>query len=233
MVSFFALTGALIGLMVSPAVAEGNHASGGEFSPSIDVPLSGKSSQQSGDASSRIQGAIGAVSDSKGPWPSVQQTDASAEAPLSLKPARTLEVEQPVKSKLVQYNAKRHRSDMLAACKMAKNHWLDKAVEADPSIVEAICRHYAAALILAHHPRLGAIAQYDHYTCRRLCQWVTVARALAKNGDCQKVIAYDAEGIYAAIKRDPTLAGILAKNPMFPQMVADNPDLGRFMSLYM
>jgi len=116
---------------------------------------------------------------------------------------------------------------------MAKYHWLDKAVEADPSLVESICHHYTAALILARHPRLGQIAQYDHYTCRRLTRWKTVARVLAKNGECAKVVALDPEGIYRAIKRDKRLVKLLATNPQFAEMIDENPDLGLLISQYM
>jgi hypothetical protein len=135
--------------------------------------------------------------------------------------------------KVVRYKREHVRSDWHTARRLAKYHWLDKAVEADPGLVEAICSHYTAAFVLAQHPRLGEIAQYDHYTCRRLTKWKTVARELAKNGECQKVVALDPEGIYRAVRRDRRLAKLLSTNPMFDQMIYDNPDLGAFISRYM
>jgi hypothetical protein len=151
------------------------------------------------------------------------------DSPPTLKPAAPA----PESIKVVRYQREHVRSDWLTARRLAQYHWLDKAVEADPGLVEAICSHYTAALVLARHPRLGEIAQYDHYTCRRLTKWKTVARELAKNGECQKVVALDPEGIYRAIKRDRLLAKLLSTNPMFDQMIDDNPDLGVLISRYM
>ena len=158
----------------------------------------------------------------------VEHSDSTTE----LRPSVTPQ-EVTLSSTVIEKNKKRERSDFRSACKMAKYHWLDKAVEADPSLVESICNHYTAARILAKHPRLGEIAKYDHYTCRRLTKWKSVARIMAKNGECEKVIAYDPEGIYLAIKRDRRLAKLISKNPMFDQMISENPDLGRLISLYM
>lgn len=157
--------------------------------------------------------------------------DQSSGSATELRPAVPPQ-ESSLSSSVVQHSKKRERSDLESACKMARYHWLDKAAEADPSLVEAICNHYTAARILAKHPRLGEIAKYDHYTCRRLTRWRSVARILAANGECQKVVAYDPEGIYRAIKRERRLAKLLSKNPMFDQMISDNPDLGRLISLY-
>jgi hypothetical protein len=132
-----------------------------------------------------------------------------------------------------KYKRERHRWDFRTARRLAKDHWLDKAVEADPALVEGICSHYTAALILARHPRLGEIAQWDHYTCRRLTKWKTVARILAKNGECYKVVALDPEGVYRAVRRDKMFAKLLTTNPMYDQMVYDNPDLGKLMATFM
>ena len=164
---------------------------------------------------------------------STTTTVTQTESTPMLKPAVPVQGDQPMNNVIVQYHAKRLRSDRQSARRMAKDHWLDKAVEADPSLVEAICTHYTAALILAKHPKLGAIAQQDHYTCRRLTKWKSVARVLAKNGECYKVVTLDPQGIYLAIKRDPSLVKLLSTNPMFDQMVSENPDLGRLISLYM
>jgi hypothetical protein len=136
-----------------------------------------------------------------------------------------------VKSK--KYKRERHRWDFRTARRLAKDHWLDKAVEANPALVEGICSHYTAALILAKHPRLGEVAQWDHYTCRRLTKWKTVARILAKNGECYKVVALDPEGVYRAVRRDKMFAKLLTTNPMYDQMIYDNPDLGRLMATFM
>ncbi len=125
------------------------------------------------------------------------------------------------------------RSDRRTAVQMAKYHWLDKVALADPGIVAAITTHYTAALELAKHPRIGEIAEADHYLCRRLTKWKTVARRLAKNGNADKVIALDPEGMYRAIRRDKATARRLVKNPMFDQMVSDNPDLGKLVAAYM
>jgi hypothetical protein len=133
----------------------------------------------------------------------------------------------------VKYKPHYDRSDTRTAKRLATYHWLDKAVQADPSLVESICRHYGAAKLLAGHPRLGEIAQYDHYTCRRLTRYKTCARILASSGECSKVIALDPEGIYRAIKRDRRIAKLLATNPNFNEMIEETPDLGLLISKYM
>lgn len=125
------------------------------------------------------------------------------------------------------------RSDRRTAVQLAKYHWLDKVAASDPGIVAAITTHYTAALELAKHPRIGEIAEADHYLCRRLTKWKTVARRLAKNGEADKVVALDPEGMYRAIRRDRATARRLVKNPMFDQMVYDNPDLGKLVAAYM
>lgn len=132
-----------------------------------------------------------------------------------------------------KYSTTDVRSDRRTAAQMAKYHWLDKVAQSDPGIVAAITTHYTAALELAKHPRLGEIAQADHYLCRRLTKWKTVARRLAKNGEADKVVALDPEGMYRAIRRDKATARRLVKNPMFDQMVYDNPDLGKLVAAYM
>lgn len=160
----------------------------------------------------------------------VSQPDAAP----ALRPVVQSQEQEPVSASVVQQTRAKHkRYDFRTAHAMAKYHWLDKVAEADPGVVAAICHHYWAALTLAQHPRIGEIAQWDHYTCRRLTKWKTVARMLAKNGECAKVVAYDPEGIYRAIKRDKTLARMLMTNPQFDQMIAENPDLGVLIAQYM
>lgn len=125
------------------------------------------------------------------------------------------------------------RRDGRMARRMARYHWLDKAAQANPAIVEAITQHRRAAMLVAKHPRLGYIAEADHYLCRRLTRWKSVARLLAASPQANRVIALDPEGIYSAIKRDKRTARILAKNPNFDQMIVENPDLGQLIATYM
>jgi hypothetical protein len=127
----------------------------------------------------------------------------------------------------------RIRSNSSEARRLAKYHWLDKVGESNPEIIEAVARHHSAAIILAQHPRLGEIAEADHYLCRALTKWKNVARLMAQNGQADKVVALDPEGIYRMIKRDRVTARRLARNPMFDQMVNENPDLGKLIAAYM
>jgi hypothetical protein len=127
----------------------------------------------------------------------------------------------------------RIRKDRAAANSMARYHWLDRAAMANPQLIESITDFHSASMLLTKHPRLGEIAEADHYLCRRLTRWKDVARKLAANPECDKVIARDPEGIYRAIKRDRRLAKILARNPMFHRMIGENPDLGKLLSTYM
>lgn len=127
----------------------------------------------------------------------------------------------------------RMRRDRQSANAMARYHWLDKAAMADPQLIESITDFHSASMILAKHPRLGEIAEADHYLCRRLTRWKSVARALAVSPQADKVIGLDPEGIYRAVKRDRRVAKLLARNPMFHRMITENPDLGKFLSTYM
>ena len=127
----------------------------------------------------------------------------------------------------------RLRTDRKAAKRLAAYHWLDRAAEANPQLIEAITNHKSAAKILARHPRLALIADADHYTCRRITQWKPAARILAKNAQAREVVAFDPQGIYMAIERDKRIIRILSRNPMFDQMIVDNPDLERVIAKYM
>lgn len=127
----------------------------------------------------------------------------------------------------------RIRRDRGTANTMARYHWLDRAAQADPQLIESITEYHFSAMLLAKHPRLGEIAEADHYLCRRLTRWKDVSRALASNPHADRVIALDPEGIYRAIKNDRRLPKRLAKNPMFHRMISDNPDLGKLLSTYM
>lgn len=133
----------------------------------------------------------------------------------------------------IKVSASHVRRDSTTARRLAKYHWLDRAAQANPAIIEAICAHRSAAKLLCKHPRLKEIAEADHYLCRRLTKWKSVARMLASNPQADRVIFLDPEGIYYAIKRDRSIARRLAKNPMFEEMIADNPDLGKFIASYM
>ena len=127
----------------------------------------------------------------------------------------------------------RLRFDGKAAKRLAKYHWLDKVAAANPRVVEAITDHKSAAKVLAKHPRLSEIAEADHYVCRRITKWKSAARVLAANGEVKEVALLDPEGIYSAIQRDKKIIRILSRNPIFDQMIVDNPDLGRIISKYM
>lgn len=116
---------------------------------------------------------------------------------------------------------------------MARFHWLDKAAEADPELIESITYYHGPAKVLAGHPRLGEIAKSDHYLCRRLTKWKDVSRLLVVNPQADVVVQLDPEGIYRAIKRDKKTARMLARHPLFDQMVGDNPDLGTILSQFM
>jgi len=127
----------------------------------------------------------------------------------------------------------RVRKDGKVAKRMARYHWLDKIALAQPEVIEAITNHSGAAKILASHPRIAEIAEADHYLCRRITKWKSAARVLAANTGVRNVVTLDPEGIYRAIRRDRKVARILAKNPRFDQMIAENPDLGRYIAQFM
>ncbi|MDR3612262.1 MAG: hypothetical protein P4L53_01775 [Candidatus Obscuribacterales bacterium] len=127
----------------------------------------------------------------------------------------------------------RVRIDQRLARKMAKDHWLEKAVAADPSLIDAITQYSSAAKILAKHPRIGTIAEADHYTCRNITRWKTASRNLARNPEVKEVIDCDPEGIYRAIKRDSKIGKLLVKQPDFNQIIVDNPELGKLLATHM
>ena len=127
----------------------------------------------------------------------------------------------------------RVRIDRRLARKMAKDHWLEKAVAADPSLIDAITQYSSAAKILAKHPRIGTIAEADHYTCRNITRWKTASRNLARNPEVKEVIDCDPEGIVRAIKRDSKIGKLLVKQPDFSQIIVDNPELGKLLATHM
>ena len=131
---------------------------------------------------------------------------------------------------LKKATARRIKTDIFIAYKMAKDPWIDKMALADPSIVEAICGHPGPARVLAKHRRIAEVAEADHYLCRRLTRWNGATYALIRNRRADKVIQLDPEGIYRAINRDPKVARLLAKHMMFNQMIVETPDLGRVVA---
>lgn len=148
------------------------------------------------------------------------------------RPAHTEDMDKAVDS-IVESDLERMRRDGKTARKLARVHWLDKVAAANPRVIEAIANDKKAASILAQHPRLGAIADSDHYVCRRLTRWKSVARLLAENGQACHVILLDPAGFYEAVKRDRGIVRILSRNPLFDQMIVDNPDFGRILAQYM
>lgn len=132
-----------------------------------------------------------------------------------------------------KFNYKKAFKDGLMAKKIARYPWLDKAAQANPELIEAVTWHHGAAKLLANHPRLGDIADGDHYLCRRLTRWRDVSYTLARNGQADRVIARDPEGMFRAISRWPGLGKELAKNPLFNQMINDVPDLADVLAQHM
>lgn len=169
--------------------------------------------------------------------PSVPIVSPAATTPATpaAKAAEQKEIDSAVQSILKDSgpDTLRLRYDQKAAKRLAKYHWLDKVADANPRVIEAITDHKSAAKILAKHPRLSEIADADHYVCRRITKWKPAARELARNGEVKEVAMLDPEGIYSAIQRDRKIIRILSRNPMFDQMIVDNPDLGRMISKYM
>lgn len=163
---------------------------------------------------------------------------AEDEEQIQLKPVKKVVAvkSEPVQPSFLNWKVDtlgRIRSDGRLAKRLAKYHWLDKMVAANPEISEAVNNHRRAAMILAEHPRITEIAEADPYLCRRITKWKGAARRLAANPNARYVISRDPEGIYRAIRRDKKISEILSKNPVFDQMIVDNPELGRVISHYM
>lgn len=162
-------------------------------------------------------------------------TTTTTSRPSSTAAAENREIDDAVRSIMTTAGPDivRLRKDRKAAKRLARYHWLDKVADANPQVIETICMHKSAAKLLAKHPRLSEIADADHYVCRRIAKWKPAARVLAANGEVQEVAALDPEGIYTAIQRDRKIIRILSRNPIFDQMIVDNPDLGRIIAKYM
>jgi hypothetical protein len=170
------------------------------------------------------------------PYVKLQPEPAATSSPATIKTVDTnKEIDSAVKSIMTNAGPDilRLRKDRKAAKRLAAYHWLDKAADANPLVIEAITSHKSAAKILANHPRLSEVAEADHYVCRRITKWKSAARVLAKNGEVKEVAALDPEGLYSAIERDRKIIRILSRNPIFDQMVVENPDLGRIIAKYM
>lgn len=140
---------------------------------------------------------------------------------------------QPMKTNASTPSPERIRRDKWIAYRLTKYVWLDKAAAADPRILAAICEHPGPAKKLAQHRHLAALADADHYLCRRLTRWQGATEKLIRNKECDHVIALDPEGIYFAMDRNPSVARLLARDPQFCEMIDQNPDLGRAISQHM
>lgn len=147
---------------------------------------------------------------------------------------RSVSKDAPITDTIViSRTAHKLRVDKWIAYRMARDPWIDKACAADPTLVAAICAHPGPAKLLAKHRHVAAIAEADHYLCRRLTRWGGATWALIKNKWAGEVITKDLQGIYWAIDRNRRVARVLSRHPMFNQMVVENPELGKFISRYM
>lgn len=113
------------------------------------------------------------------------------------------------------------------AYQLASYEWLDKLVEVDPSLVAAICSRSGPAQLLAKHRHLDKIAQYDHYTCRRLCRYPRAAMGLIHNPLADKIIALDPQGFVAAMDRDAGLAKEIAGHEELYNLIYLDPEMGK------
>lgn len=156
----------------------------------------------------------------------VTDTTAIHTEPAQVQTRRETQATQSVKLEKI-------RRDKWIAWRMAKDPWIDRACLADPGLPEAICAHPGPAKLLAKHPHIDAISQADPYLCRRLTQWKKATLYLVKNPNAGPVITRDPEGIYRAVQKNPKIARLLSKHPMFNQMIVENPDLGRFITGHM
>jgi hypothetical protein len=127
----------------------------------------------------------------------------------------------------------RIRKSRRMAYQMAKYEWLDKVAAANPQVLEAICERPGAARLLAQHRHIAAMADADHYLCRRITRWKYATNQLIHNPQAAHVINLDPEGIYYAIDRDPHVATVLASHVRFDEMMEFNPDLARVMDQHM
>ncbi len=125
------------------------------------------------------------------------------------------------------------RKDQFIAWKMARDPYFYETAQADPTMVAAVCAHRNTATWLAKNRHLDRVADADPLLCRRLTKWHSSAVALVRNPNCRHVIALDPEGLYTVVNRYPNIARILASNQMFNELVAENPEIGRFISLHM
>jgi hypothetical protein len=118
------------------------------------------------------------------------------------------------------------------AVQLARDPWFDKAAQANPALVQAVCENRKAATILASHHHIAQIVEADPLLCRRLTRWHTATEALLRNPYADIVIEADPQGIYWAMARRPAYARVLAGHVFFYKMVADNPDIGRIVANY-
>jgi hypothetical protein len=163
--------------------------------------------------------------------PAFAQVDATLDAGSQLRPAADTGV--AVSTAPATVTVAKIKKSRRIAYMMAKYAWLDKVAESNPQVLEAICERPGAAKLLAQHRHIDAMADADHYLCRRLTRWKSAADQLVRNPKAPHVINLDPEGIYYAIDRDPHIGTLLASHIRFDEMLEFNPDLGRVMDQHM
>jgi hypothetical protein len=183
-------------------------------------------------SASTTSGASGTTAGAALTTPPAQLRTAAGTTNVITDPASTIELRPQVTSTKMVGKTKYKRHTKIST-EMAKYHWLDRAVAADPGLVAALCATSKGAEMLARHGRIAEIADADHYTCRRITKWRKAAAILALNPHVDHVITLDPEGIYRAIRRDPHIAYVLSKNPTFADMIDANPDLGNYIANHM
>ena len=211
------LTASIISINVSPAPAQ--HTNSG-WQTAQSPSASGDVGAQSGSGSSPAVPSVKSDVDTSSAPLRQQMAPSKALTPSSVDPQ---DVPSPEKI----------RRDRWIAYRLANYRWLDRAAAYNPRIIAAITAHSGPARILAEHPHLAAIADADHYVCRRLCRWKGATQKLIRNKSALHVISLDPEGIYEAIRTKPQVARLLARDPRFADMIANNPDLGRVITDHM
>lgn len=139
----------------------------------------------------------------------------------------------PADPPLHSVTAQKIRKSRRLAYVMAKYHWLDKVAASNPEVLAAICERPGAARILAQHRHIDAMADVDHYLCRRITRWKGATNKLIRNPKAAHVINLDPEGIYYAIDRDPHVGTVLALHVRFDEMLEFDPQLGHVLDQHM
>lgn len=167
------------------------------------------------------------------PSPALAEADITTDAGTALRPAAEAVTTTTAAPAPHTVTVQKIRKSRRIAYMMAKYEWLDKVAAANPQVLEAICERPGAARLLAQHRHIDAMADADHYLCRRITRWKDAATQLALNPKAPHVINLDPEGIYYAIDRDPHIGTLLASHVRFDEMLEFNPDLGRVMDQHM